>query len=60
MRLPADAGIYAEAHGGIGSIDVRGLRHEEGHWVSESYEQSENKIRVQVQGGIGAIKLIAD
>jgi hypothetical protein len=60
VRLPADAGIYAEAHGGIGSITVRGLRHEGGHWVSESYEQAENKIRIDVQGGIGAIKLIAD
>jgi predicted membrane protein len=60
VRLPADAGIYAEAHGGIGSINVRGLRHEGDHWVSESYEQAENKIRIDVQGGIGAIKLVAD
>jgi hypothetical protein len=60
VRLPADAGIYAEAHGGIGSINVRGLRHEGGHWVSDSYDQAENKIRINVQGGIGAIKLIAD
>jgi hypothetical protein len=60
VRLPVDAGIYAEAHGGIGSINVRGLHHEGDHWVSESYEQAENKIRVDVQGGIGAIKLIAD
>uniref|UniRef100_Q020Q5 DUF2154 domain-containing protein n=1 Tax=Solibacter usitatus (strain Ellin6076) TaxID=234267 RepID=Q020Q5_SOLUE len=60
IRLPVDAGIYAEAHGGIGSINVRGLRHEGGHWVSDSYEQAENKIRIDVEGGIGAIKLIAD
>jgi N-terminal domain of toast_rack, DUF2154 len=60
VRLPADAGIYAEAHGGIGSIQVRGLRHEGGHWESESYERAENKIRIDVQGGIGAIHLIAD
>lgn len=60
VHLPIDAGIYAEAHGGIGSINVRGLRHEGDHWVSESYDQAENKIRVDVQGGIGEIKLIAD
>ena len=60
VRLPADAGIYAEAHGGIGSIQVRGLHHEGGHWESESYERAENKIRVDVEGGIGAIHLIAD
>lgn len=60
VRLPADAGIYAEAHGGIGSIDVRGLRREGDHWMSDSYQQSKNKIRIEIQGGIGAIKLIAD
>jgi hypothetical protein len=60
VHLPAEAGIYAEAHGGIGSINVRGLHHEGGHWVSESYDQAENKIRIDVQGGIGEIRLIAD
>jgi len=60
VRLPADAGIYAEARGGIGSINVRGLRHEGDHWVSDAYDQAENKIRIDVHGGIGAIKLVAD
>ncbi len=60
VHLPVDAGIYAEAHGGIGSINVRGLHREGDHWVSDSYERAENKIRVEVQGGIGEIKLIAD
>ncbi len=56
VRLPADAGIYAEAHGGIGSINVRGLRNLNGHWESESYDRAENKIRIDVNGGIGEIK----
>ncbi|MCU1234251.1 MAG: hypothetical protein JWP63_2218 [Candidatus Solibacter sp.] len=60
VRLPADAGIYAEARGGIGSIKVRGLRNEGGHWESESYARAENKIRIDVNGGIGEIRLIAD
>jgi N-terminal domain of toast_rack, DUF2154 len=60
VRLPADAGIYAEAHGGIGAIKVRGLRNVGGHWESDSYENAENKIRIDVNGGIGSIHLIAD
>jgi hypothetical protein len=60
VRLPADAGIYAEAHGGIGSIDVRGLRREGGHWVSETYDHASAKIRLDINGGIGEIKVIAD
>jgi hypothetical protein len=60
VRLPADAAIYAEAHGGIGSINVRGLRERGGHWESDAWEKGSNKIRVEVHGGIGEIRLIAD
>jgi hypothetical protein len=60
VRLPADAAIYAEAHGGIGSINVRGMRHEGGHWVREASDNSDNKIRIDVNGGIGEIRLIAE
>jgi predicted membrane protein len=60
VRLSADAAIYAEAHGGIGSIKVRGLQNEDGHWVSPSYDRAENKIRIEIQGGIGQINVVAD
>jgi predicted membrane protein len=60
VRVPADAGIYAEAHGGIGGIKVRGLQQEDGHWESPTYDRAENKIRIEIQGGIGQINVIAD
>ena len=60
IRLPSDIGIWAEAQGGIGAINVRGLRKEGDHWESESYPRSKVKIKVDVQGGIGAVNLIAD
>jgi hypothetical protein len=60
VRLSADAAIYVEAHGGIGSIKVRGLQQEDGHWVSPTYDRAENKIRIEIQGGIGQINVIAD
>ena len=60
VHVSADAGIYAEAHGGIGSIQVHGLQHEDGHWVSPVYDRAENKIRMEIQGGIGEVKVIAD
>jgi len=60
VRLPVDAAIYAEAHGGIGSIQVRGLHNRGGYWASDSWDRAENKIRVEVHGGIGEIRLIAD
>jgi hypothetical protein len=60
IRLPGDIGIWAEASGGIGAINVRGLRKEGDHWESDSYSRSKVKIKVDVQGGIGAVNLIAD
>ena len=61
VYLPADAGIYANAQGGIGSIDVHGLRKEGGHWVNDAFEKAgAPKIRLDVKGGIGEIKVIAE
>jgi len=58
--LPASAGIYATAEGGIGEIKVRGLRQEGRHWVNELYGSAKTQIRVDVRGGIGEINLIAE
>ena len=60
VRLLADTAVYVEAHGGIGSIQVHGLQQEDGHWVSPSYDRGQNKVRIEIQGGIGEIKVIAD
>jgi hypothetical protein len=58
--LPKTAGIYATGSGGLGSVNVSGLRQEGDHWISEGYEQAARKIRVDVTGGIGEIRLIAE
>jgi hypothetical protein len=60
VRLPRDTGIYAEASGGLGSINVHGLRHEGDHWINDAYRSGGVRIRLDVHGGIGAINLIAD
>ncbi len=60
VRLPADVGIRAEAEGGLGEIKVSGLRHEGRQYVNEAYDRSKVKINLDVRGGIGAIRLIAD
>jgi hypothetical protein len=60
IRLPKDVGIYATAKGGIGSINVSGLRQVGDHWINDAYENATRTIRVDVQGGVGEISLIAD
>ena len=60
VHLPSGVGVYAEGSGGIGEIRTQGLRREGGHWVNEAYEDSKVRIHVEVHGGIGAIRLLAD
>jgi len=60
IRLPHDVGVYARAQGGIGSIRTTGLRQEGDHLVNDAYDHSKASIHLDVQGGIGAINLLAD
>jgi hypothetical protein len=60
VRLPAGVGVYAEGAGGIGEIRTQGLRREGGHWVNDAYEDSKVRIHLDIHGGIGSIRLIAD
>ena len=60
IYLPPSAGIYAKASGGIGGIQVHGLRQARDHWVNEAYDTAKVQIRVDVSGGVGAINLFAE
>jgi hypothetical protein len=60
VRLPASVGIWATARGGIGNIDVQGLERREDHWVNPRALNSPVLVRIDVQGGVGEIKLIAE
>jgi hypothetical protein len=61
VRLPADVGLVADAHGGIGEIQAHGLRKESGgRYVNDAYGSAKVTIHLTVNGGIGSINLIAD
>jgi hypothetical protein len=60
IHLPATAGIVANAAGGIGNIDVRGLEKRDGRWMNSIYGHSPVTIHVDVKGGIGNITLAAE
>jgi hypothetical protein len=57
VRLPKNIGVIAVVHGGLGSIDVRGLKEEDGQYVNAAYGKSPNTLHLTVEGGIGQIKL---
>ena len=57
VRLPEDIGIWAEAHGGLGSITVTGLQKHGDHWENDLYDKAKVNVRVEVTGGIGEIRI---
>jgi len=58
VHLPEGVGVYASAHGGIGSINVTGLQKDGDHWQNDLYDKAKVNVRIEVNGGIGEIRLI--
>jgi uncharacterized protein DUF2154/cell wall-active antibiotic response 4TMS protein YvqF len=57
VRLPKNIGVVATVHGGLGSVDVHGLKEEDGQYVNAAYGKAPNTIHLTVEGGIGHIRL---
>lgn len=58
IRLPRDVGVRAQAHGGLGSIEVRGLTKREGYYSNDLYGTAKVNVLLQVEGGIGQIRIL--
>jgi hypothetical protein len=58
--VPTDVGVVAEASGGIGEINVRGMKRDGNRWVTTEYEKGKPTIRLTVKGGIGQIDIRAE
>jgi len=57
VRLPRNVGVVATVHGGLGSVDVHGLKEEDGQYTNAAYGKSPSTIHLTVEGGIGHIRL---
>jgi hypothetical protein len=60
VHLPRDVGVYAEARGGIGEISAPGLHHDGERYYNDAYRKSPVTVKLDVQGGVGSIKLLSD
>lgn len=60
IHLPRDVGIAATAAGGLGEISVDGLHKSGDRYVNDAFDQAKVRIRLDVQGGVGSIKLITE
>lgn len=57
IHLPEGVGIRADAHGGIGSIDITGLTKHGDHYENDLYDKAKVNVRLKVEGGIGEIRI---
>jgi hypothetical protein len=57
IRLPRDVGVRAEAHGGLGSIEVRGLTKHDNYYSNDLYGNGKVNVNLKVEGGIGEIRI---
>jgi N-terminal domain of toast_rack, DUF2154 len=60
IYLPSNVGLEARVEGGIGGIQVSGLEKREGRYVNDALGHAKTTVRVDVHGGIGEIRLIAN
>lgn len=60
VYLPSDTGVIANAAGGIGDINVRGLEKSGGQWINPAHENAPVTIHLDIKGGIGQIEIIAE
>src|SRR3984885_7614535 len=60
IYLPENVGIDAHVEGGIGDIRAPGLSKRDGRYVNDSYGRAKTTVRLDIEGGIGAINLIAN
>jgi hypothetical protein len=60
VYLPQGVGVEAHAEGGIGSIRAEGLQKRDDRYVNDALGRSKTTVRLDIQGGIGNIRLIAN
>ncbi len=60
IRLPSTVGVEAQAQGGIGQVEASGLHKEGNRYFNDALANAKVTIHLNVQGGVGSIKLISD
>ena len=60
VYLPKDVGVSATASGGLGEISVSGLRKSGDRYLNDAWDRGGVRIHLDIQGGVGSIKLISE
>jgi len=57
IRLPSNVGVVVRAKGGLGSVQTEGLTKDGDEYVNSQYGKSPVTLHVNVEGGVGLIRL---
>lgn len=57
IYLPSDVGVIVDVEVGIAALDVRGLQKDGNTYTNDAYGESEVTLRIEIEGGIGDIRL---
>lgn len=57
IYLPAEVGVRARVHGGIGSVSTRGLSKQGKIYTNDAYGKSGVTIDIEIDAGIGSLDL---
>jgi predicted membrane protein len=60
VYVPRSVGAIVHATGGIGGIEVSGMRKDGSAWINDEYGKSKVTVRVDIKGGIGQINVRGD
>jgi len=60
IHLPSGVGVEAHAEGGIGEVTAPGLHKDGARYYNDAAASSKVTIRLNIQGGVGAIHLLSD
>jgi hypothetical protein len=58
VKLPGEMGVRVSADTGIGNLTNTGLVHDGSYFVNDVYGSSQHSLFLDIETGVGAIKLI--
>lgn len=57
LRLPSDAGVRVEVHGGLGDVNASGLNKDGNVYTNSAYGKAKVTLDIEIDGGVGSIDL---
>jgi hypothetical protein len=57
VRLPSRMGVRVDVAGGLGEVQAKGLSRDGDAYVNDAYGKSEVTLNVDIEGGVGLIRL---